>query len=312
MSSLAAAGLALGAAADRAVGDPRAGHPVAAYGRAAASLERRLWAPSVRRGAAYAGIAAGVPVLAAVAVEAGVRRRPALRTAVTAAVTWAVLGGTTLRREADIMRRDLAAGDLAAARRQLPSLCGRDPAALDAGGLARATVESVAENTSDAVVAPLLWGALLGIPGLVAYRCVNTLDAMVGHRSVRYDRFGRVCARLDDVANLAPARLTGVLAVVLCPLVGGSPRETWRVLRRDGAEHPSPNSGWCEAAFAGALGLRLGGTNVYGVRVEHRPTMGDGVPPRGADIARATDLSVAVERVALLLCLALALARRRR
>ncbi len=310
MSCLAAAGLALGAAVDRGVGDPRAGHPVAAYGRVAAGLERRLWAPTVRRGGLYAAIAVGVPVLAAVAADRRVRHHPALRLLLTGAVTWSVLGGTTLRREADVMRDALAVGDLSAARRQLPSLCGRDAVSLDAGGLARATVESVAENTSDAVVAALAWGAVLGTPGLVAYRCMNTLDAMVGHRSLRFDRFGRVCARLDDIANLVPARLTGLLAVVLAPLVDGSPRDAWRVLRRDGWAHPSPNSGQCEAAFAGALGVRLGGTNVYGTRVEVRPTLGDGAAPTAADIARATSLSAAVERAALLLALAVAWRRR--
>src|SRR2546428_11566738 len=119
------------------------------------------------------------------------------------------------------MAVSLEAGDLGAARRRLPNLCGRDPSTLDPSELARATVESVAENTSDAVVAPLLWGAVAGVPGLVAYRVVNTLDAMVGHRSERYLRFGWAAARLDDAANLAPARLSAGLAVLLAPVVGG-------------------------------------------------------------------------------------------
>ena len=213
---------------------------------------------------------------------------------VTAASTWAVVGGTTLRREAATMRRLLAADDLAGARQRLSHLCGRDPSALDQAGLARATVESVAENTADAVVGPLLWGAVAGVPGLLAYRAVNTLDAMVGHRSDRYARFGWASARLDDLANLAPARLTAALTVALAPVVGGRPRSALRAWRRDGGKHPSPNAGPVEAAFAGALGRTLGGTLTYGTRVEDRPLLGDGPAPDVDDIARAARLSLAV------------------
>lgn len=192
------------------------------------------------------------------------------------------------------MAAALDAGDVDAARRRLPHLCGRDPSRLDGKELARATVESVAENTSDAVVAPLVWGAALGVPGLLAYRAVNTLDAMVGHRSSRYARFGWAAARLDDAANWLPARLTGLLTVACAPLAGGSPRAAYAVLRRDGAAHPSPNAGRCEAAFAGALGVRLGGVNVYDDRAEHRPELGDGRAPDAADVRRAVRLSRAV------------------
>jgi adenosylcobinamide-phosphate synthase len=188
----------------------------------------------------------------------------------------------------------LEAGDVEAARERLPHLCGRDPGALGPKELTRATVESIAENTSDAAVAPLLWGAVLGVPGLLGYRAVNTLDAMVGHRSPRYANFGWAAARTDDVANWVPARVTGLLTVACAPLVGGSPREAYRILRRDGGRHPSPNAGRCEAAFAGALGVRLGGVNVYGARVEHRPELGDGRAPEPADIRRAVRLSRAV------------------
>ncbi|MET8160982.1 cobalamin biosynthesis protein [Sphaerisporangium sp. NPDC005289] len=219
-------------------------------------------------------------------------------TALTALATWAVLGGTTLGREGAYMARALEADDLAAARDRLPHLCGRDPSGLSADELARATVESIAENTSDAVVAPLVWGAVAGVPGLLAYRAINTLDAMVGHRSKRYERFGWAAARLDDVANYVPARITGALACVLAPLVGGSPRRAAAVLRRDGGRHPSPNSGRCEAAFAGALGVRLGGRNVYAGRVEHRPVLGDGRDPRAGDIARSVRLARAVNLAA--------------
>ncbi|HEY0360226.1 MAG TPA: CobD/CbiB family cobalamin biosynthesis protein, partial [Mycobacteriales bacterium] len=168
-------------------------------------------------------------------------------------------------------------------------------------GLARATVESVAENTSDAVVAPLVWGALGGVPGLLGYRAVNTLDAMVGHRSPRYRRFGWASARLDDAVNLVPARFTAALTVAAAPIVGGSRRESWRVWRRDGRAHPSPNSGHCEASAAGALGVRLGGRNVYAGRTEDRPGLGDGPTPSIVDVGRAARLSRAVAAGALVL-----------
>src|SRR5258706_181890 len=176
----------------------------------------------------------------------------------------------------------------------VPDVCGRKPDALDAAGMARAGTESMAENTSDAAVAPLLWGAVAGVPGLLGYRAVNTLDAMVGYRSPRYARFGWTAARADDVANWAPARLTGMLAAACSPAVGGRPAATWRAMRRYGGRHPSPNAGRCEAAFAGALGVRLGGTNIYAGVAEHRPGLGQGRAPEPDDIRRAVRLCRAV------------------
>ncbi|MFC4533992.1 cobalamin biosynthesis protein [Sphaerisporangium dianthi] len=306
-------GLAAGVALDAVFADPRSGaHPVAVFGRAAAAVERRLYDRTRGRGVAHVAACVGAVTVLAVAAERLTRRRPAARVVLTAAATWAVLGGTTLAREGAYMARALESGDLAAARARLPHLCGRDPSALSADELARATVESVAENTSDAVVAPLAWGAVAGVPGLLAYRAINTLDAMVGHRSDRYERFGWAAARLDDVANYVPARITGVLACVLAPLAGGSPAAAAAVLRRDGGRHPSPNSGRCEAAFAGALGVRLGGRNVYGGRVEHRPVMGDGRDPEVGDIARSVRLARAVNLAAAVLAVAGAWALGRR
>jgi adenosylcobinamide-phosphate synthase len=289
-----AAGLALGAAADLLLADPRPGHPVAGFGTVATALERRMWRDSRAAGAGYAGVLVG----AAGALGAGLSRatdgRPVPRALVTAALTWTVLGGTSLGRAARDVYVPLVEGDLPAARAALPSLAGRDPAGLAAGEIARATVESVAENTSDAAVAPLFWGAVAGLPGLAAYRAVNTLDAMVGHRSARYARFGWAAARADDVANWLPARLTAALTVALAPAAGGSAGGALRAWWRDGAAHPSPNSGRCEAALAGALGLRLGGRNVYGDRVEVRPALGSGRPPVAGDVPRAVRLSRAV------------------
>jgi adenosylcobinamide-phosphate synthase len=301
-----APGLLLGSALDALLADPRDGHPVALFGAAASGAERRLWARSRARGTLFAA-ACTIPVGA---LGWGLQRlagRGALpRAAVTALGTWSVLGGASLAAEADAMADALAGGDLAAARRRLPALCGRDPDGLGPPELARATVESVAENTCDAVVAPLLWGAAAGLPGLLGYRAVNTLDAMVGHRSARYARFGWASARLDDAANLIPARLTALLAVALAPAVGGSPRRALRTLRRDGAAHPSPNAGRCEAAFAGVLGVRLGGTNVYAGHAERRGHLGDGGQPGPDDIRRAVRLSRLIGATATLLSAAAA------
>lgn len=286
-----AVGLLLGTAWDAAVPDPRRGHPVAGFGAAAGALERRMWADSRLRGCAYAVACTGGTVLAARPLE---RVRGPARVAVVAAATWTVLGSRSLRGEAAAVGGRLTAGDLAGARRRVTHLVGRDPSALDEAGVARAAVESVAENTCDAVVAPLFWGAVAGVPGLLGYRAVNTLDAMVGHRSTRYARFGWAAARLDDVANAVPARLTAGLVALVAPAVSGDARGALRVAARDGRHHPSPNSGVSEAAFAGALGLRLGGRNVYASRVEDRPEIGDGTAPTARDIARANRLCAGV------------------
>jgi len=149
-----------------------------------------------------------------------------------------------------------------------------------------------------------------GLPGLLAHRAANTLDAMVGYRSPRYLRFGWAAARLDDVLNWVPARVTAALTVLTAPLAGGSPAGAWRSWHRDGGAHPSPNAGRCEAALAGALGLRLGGRNVYGERVEERPTLGDGRSPVRADVPRAVRLSRAVWTTAAGLAVLFRLARR--
>jgi adenosylcobinamide-phosphate synthase len=305
-----ALGLALGAAADLLLADPRRGHPVAGFGTAALALERRTWRNSRAAGVGHVLLLTGAAAGLGAAVDHGTRRRPVVRTLGTAAATWAVLGGTSLGRAATRMQRTLDAGDLPAARAALPALAGRDPRGLGEAELARATVESVAENTSDAAVAPLFWGAVAGVPGLLTYRAVNTLDAMIGHRSARYERFGWAAARLDDAANWLPARGTAALTVICAPLVAGSPRGALRAWLRDGAAHPSPNSGRCEAAAAGALGLRLGGRNVYGSRVEVRPALGSGRPPTAGDIRRAVRLSRTVWIAAAILATAGRLLRR--
>ena len=252
-----------------------------------------LTALAFRRGWTHGVLALAVlPV-----VLAGSRvRNPAL----VAAVTWAVLGGSMLGREAEKVAHALEQGELEHARLLVGGLCGREVSLLDEAGLARAVVESVAENTSDAVVGPLVWGSLCGAGGLAGFRAVNTLDAMVGHRNARYERFGKAAARLDDVLGWAPSRLTALLTVLAAPVVDGRPGRAWRVWRRDRHAHPSPNAGQCEAAFAGALGRTLGGANTYGDRVEHRPLMGEGPSVDVADIRRAVRLARTVNLGALL------------
>jgi adenosylcobinamide-phosphate synthase len=217
--------------------------------------------------------------------------RPLASVALTGAATWAVLGGTSLSRHGAALAAELTDGDLVAARSRLPSLCGRDPAVLDADGMTRAGTESMAENTSDAVVAPLLWGAVAGVPGLLGYRAVNTLDAMVGYRSPRYRRFGWAAARLDDLVNLLPSRVAALLFAGLAPTVGGSPAAALAAWRRDASAHPSPNAGPVEAAVAGALGVGLGGRTVYPHGVEERPRLGAGRAPSPVDLHRAARLS---------------------
>ncbi|MER5221303.1 cobalamin biosynthesis protein [Streptomyces flaveus] len=289
-------GAAAGLLGDQLLGDPRRGHPVAAFGRAAGAVERVLWRDHRGWGALHTAVCVGGAVSLAALATTSVRTSRAASVALTAAATWAVVGGTSLGREARAIGEALADGDLERARERLPHLCGRDPQALDADGIARAVVESVAENTSDAVVGALVWGAVAGVPGLVGFRAVNTLDAMVGHRSPKYRRYGWASARLDDVAGWPGARLTALLATV----AGRDPRGAVRAWRADATRHPSPNAGPVEASFAGALGVRLGGTLSYGGRVEHRPVLnGEGRAVRVDDIERAVRLSRRVSRLAL-------------
>lgn len=291
---LSAAGIALGFVADRVLGDPRRGHPVAGFGLFATRLEASTYADRRLAGAAHVGVLVGGVTALGVVAESLTRPRPVAFLLATAGATWAVLGGRSLQREAMTIATQLGADDLAAARVQVRNLVGRETSGLTSAEVARAGLESVAENTADAVVAPLFWGAVAGIPGLIGYRAVNTLDAMIGHRSTRYENFGWAAARLDDLANWLPARMAGLITVAVAPMINGNSRATWMIMVRDSPQHPSPNAGVVEAAFAGALGVRLGGSNVYSGLVEDRGTLGDGPPADVPDLARATRLSVIV------------------
>lgn len=300
------AGLVLGWVADQVLGDPRRWHPVAGFGQLAARLEDRLYADDRGRGVVFETVLVGGTIGLGCAVQRAVRGRPGWGVVATAAATWAVLGGRSLAREAEAIADLLEADDLAGARARVANLVSRDPESLDADGVARAALESVAENTSDAVVAPLCWGAVAGVPGLLAYRAVNTLDAMVGYRTERYRNFGWAAAKLDDLVNWLPARVSGALATLAAPLVGGDPAQAARAVREQAAAHPSPNGGVVEAAFAGALGVTLGGRNTYFGVEEDRGELGAGPAPRPADLARANRLASAVSAGAMLVTIGVA------
>lgn len=291
---------AAGLLADRMFGEPRVSpHPVAVFGQTMRSYERYRYADRRMAGVEHAAVGVAIGMAAGAAMGS------------TAVATYLAVAGRSLGEAAEQVAAALDAGDLERARRLLPTLVGRDPTGLDDKEIVRAVVESVAENTVDAVVAPAFWGAVAGAPGALGYRAVNTVDAMVGHRSDRYRRYGWASARLDDVAGWMPARVTAALVGVARPATAA---EVWRTVRRDAAAHPSPNSGVAEAAFAAALGLRLGGVNRYGTppRVELRPTLGNGRPPEVGDIERAIALSrdVTLVLAAALATVGLAAARR--
>jgi adenosylcobinamide-phosphate synthase len=282
------AAVSAGIVADSLFGEPPLSwHPVAGFGRAMTWLEGHWYADSRGRGALFAAAgtvaAAGTGWMAAAGRPSAARRRAAV-----AAATYVAVAGRALTRAAAEVAEPLGAGDLDTARDRLPALVGRDPAGLTATEVTRAVVESVAENTVDAVIAPALWAALAGAPGVLGYRAINTLDAMVGHRSPRYSRFGWAAARADDAAAWVPARVTALLVAAVRPAAAG---RVWHAVRSQAGAHPSPNAGVAEAAFAAALGVRLGGLNSYQGRQERRPDLGTGPPPAAADIGRAIRLS---------------------
>ena len=277
-------GAAAGLAIDRVVGEPPAGaHPVAGFGQIMERVEHALWADRRLPGAAYAAVGVAIGI-------AGGRlmRSPATAVGVVAA-------GRELRRIALGIGRAASDGDLPAARAALPSLVGRDPAELDESGIAAAVIESVAENSVDAVVAPAFWGAVASAPGAAAYRAVNTMDAVVGRRNERYQNFGWAAARLDDAVNYVPARIFAVLVALLCP---ERVREILEAIRRDARAHPSPNAGVAEAAVAAAVGRQLGGSLSYQGVTEERPHLGAGLRPTPDDIPAAVRLADRVELAA--------------
>jgi adenosylcobinamide-phosphate synthase len=300
---MSAVGAVVGAAADALLGEPPARwHPVAHFGTAMERVEGITYGDGRARGVVHLGVAVAVAAAGGVVLRRAIGRGPAAAVAVAVCSAGRMLDREALAvvallpaTAADIGRSgpddDLDLGDdgagLGAARERLRRLVGRDTSALDAAEISRAVIESVAENGVDAVAATVWWAAVGGAPAALAHRAINTLDAMVGHRDPRYERFGWASARADDIVNHAPARLTALAVAAVRPRRAGA---VWRTVRRDAGRHPSPNGGVVEAAFAAALDVQLGGINRYGDRVEDRGTLGDGRPPVPADVAAAVRL----------------------
>lgn len=269
----------------------RIGHPVTWIGALIGVLDRR-WNVAGRwrrgRGVAAAGVAIGLAALAGLVAQAALPAGwPGI--VIGGVLAWPLVALRSMHDHVAAVARPLAAGDLQAARGAVAMIVGRDPAQLDQAGVARAALESLAENSSDGIVAPLFWGVVAGLPGIAAYKAINTLDSMIGHRTPRHEAFGWASARIDDGANLIPARLTGVIFAA----VSGRSRGALAVMGRDARAHRSPNAGWPEAAMAGALGVRLSGPRIYGDRVADEPWLNGACPdPTPADLCRGLALYV--------------------
>jgi adenosylcobinamide-phosphate synthase len=264
-------------------------HPTVWMGRAISAFENRVLAaqrPGARRLAGVV-LALSLPTVVFLFARAVLNTTPrCLRGMLEVALISTTISMRGLDRAASAVEHELYVGEIEGARASVGRFVGRDTAELSASGVARAAVESVAENTSDGVAAPMLYGLALGAPGALAYRAVNTLDSMVGHKKEPYAHLGWASARLDDLANLVPARAT-VLAVAA---TSGTPLGVLRAARRYGPLTESPNAGRVEAAFAAALGVRLGGTNSYGGTVREGPVLGEGPLPEPGDIRRCVRL----------------------
>jgi adenosylcobinamide-phosphate synthase len=303
LTALAAAPLWFGYLLDLALGDPGwMPHPIVAYGRAIAAGERRLnrGSPAARflLGALLAlALAAAAWLLWAGALLLAARLHPFAAAALESFGVFAALANRTLVDEGRAVFRALDAEGLAAARRRLSRIVGRDTARLDAQQIRTAALETLSENLGDGVVAPLFWYAAGGVPAMMAYKMISTLDSMIGHRDARHEYFGKTAAHLDDLANFIPARLTALLIATLA----ASPR-SFRYIARYGRAHASPNSGYPEAALAGVLGARFGGAHTYGGELVEKPFIGEAERPLGAaDFTRSARLNHAVCAVCVLL-----------
>ncbi|WP_136524683.1 adenosylcobinamide-phosphate synthase CbiB [Geomonas ferrireducens] len=302
---------------DLVLGDPRTlPHPVVIIGWLISWLEgalrQRISDPRLA-GVALLVITVGVSYLVAAGlIYLGTLVAPAVGFLVALYLAWVSIAARSLHLESAKVAKALERGDLSAARVALSYIVGRETAQLDEPEVIRGAVETVAENTGDGVVAPLFY-LMLGGPALaIAYKAVNTLDSMVGYKNERYLEFGWASARFDDLANFIPARLTGLLMVLVAPLCGLSGAGSWRILRRDCRNHASPNSGYPEAAAAGALGVRLGGANRYFGRIVEKPTIGDPVRALSLEAyAGVVRLMYGSEALLVLGWLALVLALRR-
>lgn len=260
----------------------RIGHPVTWIGALISVLERALNdGPEDRRRRmgivtlfAVVGTTVGLAAMVQAMLPGGW-----IGAVLTGVLAWPFVATRSMHDHVAAVLRPLAAGDLAGARHAVSMIVGRDPSRLDQAGVSRAALESLAENASDGIVAPIFWGAVLGLPGIAGYKAINTLDSMIGHRTARYESFGWASARLDDIVNLIPARLTGLIFAA----VSGRPRAALDCMRADAGHHRSPNAGWPEAAMAGALDIRLSGPRVYADRIADEPWVNGEAPDPGPD-----------------------------
>ncbi len=284
----------------------RIGHPVVWMGALIHRLDRTLNRPGLGRGRRHAfGIATtGVTVALATGAGLAAATLPAspLGWLAQAAIASSLIASRSLYVHVAVVADALASGDLTSARTALAHIVGRDTTELTAAAVARAALESLSENTSDGVIAPVFWGVLLGLPGLAAYKAINTLDSMIGHRSERYAAFGAFAAHLDDLVNWLPARLTALLFAV-----ASRKRQAFKVMFRDARNHRSPNAGWPESAAAGALGVRLSGPRRYGDHTAWESWLNaDAHDPELADLRRGLVLYVKTAVLAGLLLAAIA------
>ena len=268
------------------------GHPVTWLGRLIGGLDsswnRVSDAPGLRRAAGVAAALSVIALAAALAWAVQALFFPGWsRIIVIGLLAWPLVALRSLHDHVAAVADPLQAGDVAGARLAVAQIVGRDPATLDEAGIARAAIESLAENGSDGIVAPVFWGALFGLPGIAAYKAINTLDSMIGHRTERHEAFGWAAARIDDVANVIPARLTGALFALL----GARPSQAFACMVRDARRHRSINAGWPEAAMAGALGVRLSGPRIYHDTASNEPWLNEGArDPLAADIREGLKL----------------------
>jgi len=275
---------------DAAFGEPPEHlHPTVWMGRGISAFEKRalrLKSPEARRRAGVV-LALALPGFVFLSTRAALNAAPRwLRWALGVVLTSTTLSMRGLGEAAEAVERELHAGRLEGARKRVGEFVGRDTGGLSEAEVCRAAIESVAENTSDGVVAPMLYGLLFGAPGALTYKAVNTLDSMVGYRKDPYEELGWASARLDDLANLLPSRATVLAAAALSV----RPATALRTARKYGPLTSSPNAGWAEAAFAGALGVRLGGPNTYGGVTREGPVLGEGRLPAPRDVGRVVAL----------------------
>lgn len=281
----------------------RIGHPVTWLGALITALEKRLNSQGANRrlrGVFAFSVTVGAAALPAILITL-LLPSGWIGTLITGVLAWPLVAARSMFTHVRAVEQPLGADDLPAARFAVSMIVGRDPSQLDSAGVARASLESLAENTSDGIIAPLFWGAVLGLPGIAAYKAINTLDSMIGHKTPRFQDFGWFSARTDDWVNLPASRLTGVLFA----LTSGAPRRAISVMLRDAHAHRSPNAGWPEAALAGALNIRLSGPRVYHDHVADEPWLNKAAPdPTPRDVARGLGLYLrAVGLMAALLAL---------